>query len=119
MRTRTDHIESLRRRVILAESEVAEEKENVRRGLEAIRWKDAQLKELRKRSSAMDKDIRRKDAHLKVARKRVKTKERYFDNCLAVVSSYCSFTSAQMCFTSLGKSPIPWQTELNRFLTDD
>ncbi|PUZ59091.1 hypothetical protein GQ55_4G012800 [Panicum hallii var. hallii] len=76
MRTRTDHIESLRRRVILAESEVAEEKENVRRGLEAIRWKDAQLKELRKRYSAMDKDIRRKDAHLKVARKRVKTKER-------------------------------------------
>ncbi|CAN6340900.1 unnamed protein product [Urochloa humidicola] len=47
MRTRTDDIESLRRRLILSESRVAKEKDNVTRGLEEISRKNAQLSELR------------------------------------------------------------------------
>ncbi|CAN6331681.1 unnamed protein product [Urochloa humidicola] len=47
MRTRTDDIESLRRRLILSESRVAKEKDNVTRGLEEISRKNAQLSKLR------------------------------------------------------------------------
>lgn len=83
-RIRTDNIESLRRRLIVSESKVVKEKNNVRRGLEHIRRKDAQFLEMTKYYQEMAKEL-------------CTTLERYFENCLRVVSSYRSLTNAGLC----------------------
>lgn len=93
MSTWADYMESLRIRVIVAESEVAKEKENVRRGLEEIRKKNVELKKVKKKFKAMDKDIRRKDALLNQAEQRFNrmdtSLERYFDNCFPHFEQGC------------------------------